>query len=131
MSVTWRSILAAIALCTTEVSLKADEQPLVRGTVTWKDGHRSALAADELKRSVLEGRWPDYPVRARLSKLRGSGVYEIQFDSSGAAIQVRVVKSAIHRVLDEEAVDTFKRWRVRPGTIARIEVPVTWKLNPF
>jgi TonB family protein len=107
----------------------AAENPALRATAVWSDGHHSSLTPTELKASVVSGTWPEYPLRARMSKFRGEGVYEIHVDKSGMAIRVVIIKSSGQRILDQAAVDAFMGWRLKPGTFLRIQLPVTWKIG--
>ena len=58
-------------------------------------------------------------VRRRAAQTRsekGSGLFQIEFSTSGQATNVKVLKSTGHARLDLAAVKTFRTWRIRPDT---------------
>jgi TonB family protein len=107
----------------------AAENPALRATAVWSDGHQSGLTPKELNASVVSRMWPEYPLRARMSKFRGDGVYEIHIDKSGTPTRVVIIKSSGQRILDQAALDAFMGWRFKPRTFLRIQIPVTWKMG--
>jgi len=86
------------------------------------------LTARETERALVAGPRPHYPVRARLSRLSGSGVFRLLISKTGEVTEVRVLKSTGHRVLDEKAVEAFRRWRFKPGAVTHADIPISFKL---
>lgn len=72
---------------------------------------------------------PSYPVDAVRRKREGTGVFEIHFRRDGSASRVAMLRSTGHRVLDKEAVSTFKMWRCHPGMLTQLRIPVRFALQ--
>ncbi len=73
---------------------------------------------------------PSYPYEARRQRATGSGVVILTIDSSsGNVTDARIVQSTGSAVLDNSAVSAFRRWRFRPGTVTRVQVPITYTLS--
>ena len=60
---------------------------------------------------------PAYPVAERFGRtpVRGSGEFRVTFGPNGDVINVQVVRSTHHDVLDDAAIAGLRRWRSRPG----------------
>lgn len=86
---------------------------------------------------VMSGRprWPQivdpkYPREARDRGVTGRGVARVKVDPrTGYVTSAWMVKSTGHQILDNSAVEAFRRWRFRPRTIttAGISVQFTTK----
>lgn len=72
---------------------------------------------------------PTYPYEARRSKQTGSGRFVITFDDSGNATNVSVARSTGSPILDQTSVNTFMRWRCKPGFYKKVVVPITYTLQ--
>jgi protein TonB len=72
---------------------------------------------------------PGYPYEARRSKQTGSGSFIITFDEGGNATDVSVAQSTGSPILDQTSVNTFHRWRCKPGTFHKVKVPITYTLQ--
>ena len=73
---------------------------------------------------------PEYPYEARRAKMTGSGVCVMTVDTStGAVTSAVMAQSTGSPVLDNAAVSAFKRWRFRPGTVARVRTPITFTMT--
>jgi TonB family protein len=73
---------------------------------------------------------PDYPYEARRSKITGQGVIAMTIDSrSGYVTEVSLVQSTGSPYLDNAAATAFRRWRFKPGTVARVRCPITFTLT--
>ena len=72
---------------------------------------------------------PDYPFQARKRYWAGVGLYVMNIDEeTGLVTSVEITKSSGHKILDQAAVDAFRRWRFQPGRIDRAKRPVTWSV---
>jgi len=60
---------------------------------------------------------------------RTSGIFDIYFDSSGRATDVRVIKSTGSELLDNTSVRTLRRWHRKPGKVGRVRVPITYTMK--
>jgi len=72
---------------------------------------------------------PDYPEMARASQLEGTVVVKVQVGTDGSVLQA-VVLTAVHPLLDKEAVKAAKRCRFQPGRQRGIAVKA-WMAIPF
>jgi TonB family protein len=82
------------------------------------------------KAFVLNAPRPDYPYEARSRHITGSGVAVISVDpNSGLAVDATMEQSIGNPILDNSTVSAFRRWRFKPGTPARIRIPITFVLT--
>jgi TonB family protein len=49
--------------------------------------------------------------------------------TSGNVLDARIEQSIGDPMLDQSAISAFRRWRFKPGTPARIRIPVTFNLS--
>jgi len=72
---------------------------------------------------------PEYPYAERMRRHTGSGLFRILVDlKTGSVVKVTMIKSTGFRALDNSAVDSFRRWRWKPGTWKEIDLPITFRL---
>ena len=64
-------------------------------------------------------RWNGYPKPA-------SGVVVVTVDNHGKVTAAKVAQSTGDPRLDAMALNTFKRWKFKPGTASRVRIPVTF-----
>lgn len=70
---------------------------------------------------------PEYPSEAREPRAEGKGDYLITFNPrTGVAQEVLVVRSAGYTVLDRAAINSLRQWKVKPKTVERVHVPITF-----
>jgi protein TonB len=60
-------------------------------------------------------RRPDYPREALVKRLEGTVRVEAEVTPNGEALDVKVVTSSGHQILDDAAVRAVRRWRFRPA----------------
>jgi protein TonB len=72
---------------------------------------------------------PGYPYEARRAKQTGSGRFVITFDDSGSATGVSAAQSTGSPILDQTSINTFMRWRCKPGFYHKVVVPITYTLQ--
>jgi len=73
---------------------------------------------------------PEYPYEARRARLTGSGIAVMTVDpSSGAVTNVVMAQSTGSPVLDNAATSAFRRWRFKPGTVAKVRTPITFTMT--
>lgn len=72
---------------------------------------------------------PVYPYEARRQRVTGSGVALLTIDQiSGTVTNVRMTQSCGNAILDNSTFDAFRRWRFQPGSVTRVQVPITYTL---
>ena len=87
-------------------------------------------AVGNAKAFVLSAPRPDYPYEARSRHITGSGVAVITVDPvSGWAVDAMMEQSIGNPILDNSTISAFRRWRFKPGTPARVRIPITFVLT--
>lgn len=72
---------------------------------------------------------PTYPYEARSRHITGSGVCVVNVDvSSGAVTDATMAQSTGNPILDNSATSAFRQWRFRPGTVAKVKIPITFTM---
>ncbi len=70
-----------------------------------------------------------YPLEARRSHLTGHGILIGEVDmKTGYVTTVRMEKSTGYKILDSAALDAFRQWRFKPGTIRKFRTPITYTM---
>ena len=93
---------------------------LIRGTAT---------SLRSVKAMVSYPPRPVYPYEARRQRLTGSGVALLTVDqSSGAVTDAVMTQSCGNAILDNSTLDALRRWRFKAGTVAKVQVPITYTL---
>ena len=86
------------------------------------------LSEADVRRLVLYTPMPTYPQGARTAGQKGSGLFRVEFNPSGWAVNVTVLKSTGYQRLDGAAIETFRTWRIRPNTGCEgFIIPVTFR----
>ena len=87
-------------------------------------------AVGNAKAFVLSAPRSDYPYEARSRHITGSGVAVITVDPvSGWAVDAMMEQSIGNPILDTSTISAFRRWRFKPGTPARVRIPITFVLT--
>ena len=93
-------------------------------------GQTRLAAVGNAKTFALSAPRPDYPYEARSRRITGSGVAVISVDpNSGLAVDAMMEQSIGNPILDNSTVSAFRRWRFKPGTPARVRIPITFILT--
>jgi TonB family protein len=71
----------------------------------------------------------EYPLKARVAKMEGAGVYVLDVDNRGLVTAAHVAISSGHKLLDQAAIDAMLKFRFKPGGNARVKIPARWKLS--
>jgi protein TonB len=72
---------------------------------------------------------PVYPYEARRQRVTGSGVALLTVDQTlGTVTDVLMVRSCGNAFLDNSTLDALRRWRFKPGSISKVQVPITYTL---
>jgi TonB family protein len=83
--------------------------------------------------ALLDKVEPDYTEKARKAKLAGTVLLYMQIDTSGKAVNMRVLRS-LGMGLDEKAMEAVKKWRFRPAfkdgqpVVVETQVEVNFRL---
>lgn len=69
----------------------------------------------------------EYPSAAYRQHLTGYGILVGQVDiRTGYVTSVRMEKSIGYKILDDAALNAFRQWRFKPGTIRRFRIPISF-----
>src|SRR5947207_8825771 len=73
---------------------------------------------------------PKYPARARSPGVTGIGVCIVSVDpASGSVTGASMEQSTGDSTLDKSAVNAFRKWRFRPGTVSKVRIPVEFTMT--
>jgi TonB family protein len=73
---------------------------------------------------------PAYPYEARRQQITGSGIALLTVASAdGNVVDVRMAQSCGSVILDNAALEAFRRWRFKLGSVSRVKVPITYTLT--
>ena len=64
-----------------------------------------------------------------MALLHGPGLARLKVNERGDVTDVTVLQSTGHKVSDAEAVDTFRRWKAKPGLAGDVELPLVWAIS--
>jgi len=82
-----------------------------------------------VKATVAYAPRPVYPYEARRQRVTGSGVALLAVDqTSGTVTDVLMVQSCGNAILDHSTLDALRRWRFKPGSVTKVQVPITYTL---
>jgi protein TonB len=100
---------------------KARPPSLVRGSTT--------TSLRSVKAMMAYAPRPVYPYEARRQRVTGSGVALLTIDqTSGTVTNVLMTQSCGNAILDNSTLDALRRWRFKPGSVTRVQVPITYTL---
>lgn len=88
----------------------------------------SASAKEKPPAKVLFKTRVEYPLEARRLRQEGSGIYVLDIDKRGNVTAVHVAISSGHRLLDNAALEAFRKFKFEPGTESRVKIPSNWTL---
>jgi len=101
--------------------IRAYRKALVRGT--------TATSLGSVKAIVAYAPRPVYPYEARRQRMTGSGVALLTIDqTSGTVTSVLMMQSCGDAILDNSTLDALRRWRFKPGSATKVQVPITYTL---
>lgn len=92
-------------------------------------GHAGPMSISSAKALAVYSPRPPYPYEARSRHMTGSGVCVVTVDGSGSVSSAVMAQSIGNQILDNAAVETFKRWRFRPGTVSKVKIPITFTMS--
>jgi TonB family protein len=88
------------------------------------------MSMSRAKALALYAPKPQYPYEARSRHVTGSGVIVCSVDSgSGNVTGCSVSSSTGSSILDNAATSAFQQWRFRPGTLSKVNIPITFTMT--
>ncbi len=97
--------------------------------------HSDKGALTEAKPNYLKNPAPAYPWEARQKGWEGTTVLNVVVSPAGKPLSVSVINSSGHKVLDETALKTVKKWQFQPAQLGNVpvestvHVPIRFKLE--
>jgi TonB family protein len=74
--------------------------------------------------------FPKYPARVHSPGATGIGVCMLSVDpASGRVTGASMEQSTGDPTLDKSAVDAFRKWRFKPGTVSKVKVPIEFTMS--
>ena len=109
-------ISAATSICAQKTDpILADSPPI-------KDGIQWNLVVYQVP--------PEYPYQARRSGIIGHGILFGKVDPrTGNVVSVSMEKSTGNTILDQAAMNAFRQWRFKPGTVRQFRVPINYEMS--
>jgi TonB family protein len=72
---------------------------------------------------------PKYPARERTDSVTGVGVCMLSVDpANGRVTAASMEQSTGDSTLDKSAVNAFRRWRFKPGTVSKVRIPIEFSM---
>jgi len=107
--------------------------PAVLIAQTMKGASGSHRIADAIPmKAVVHQVPPEYPYEARRSHIIGSGILSGQVDiKTGIVTSVAMEKSTGNTILDQAALNAFRQWRFKPGTVRHFRTPINFTMGDF
>jgi len=68
---------------------------------------------------------PPYPGKARHRRLKGTVILEVRVSSEGRVDDLRIMESSGHRILDQAAMSSVRKWVFEPGRRNGLRIPMT------
>jgi TonB family protein len=73
---------------------------------------------------------PVYPAEARSGHLTGIGIVLAEVDKkTGYVTAARMLQSTGYRVLDDAALNAFRQWRFKPGSVSHVRIPIRFLMQ--
>ena len=73
---------------------------------------------------------PDYPYEARRQGMVGRGVVILEVDvGTGKVTHAYMAESTGHALLDGSALNAFRQWRFKPGTVSKVRTPINYTMS--
>ncbi|MES2657231.1 MAG: TonB family protein [Verrucomicrobiota bacterium] len=95
------------------------------------DGGRNGGSGISDAQRLAGGRMPppSYPSEARTKGQTGTVVVEFVVGENGSVVSAYAKNPSPWPILNERAISTVRRWKFRPGSVAKFTRPIVFKLN--
>jgi len=99
-------------------------------SVKEKDSKPRSVSEAEAYALAIYAPRPAYPYAARDKRLTGSGIVLVNVDSStGTVVSAQMLKSTGYKALDDSALEAFRQWRFKPGTVRKVRIPINFVMR--
>jgi TonB family protein len=73
---------------------------------------------------------PQYPYEARARRQVGAGVAILAVDpNTGVVTNAEMAPSTGYQLLDNAALNAFRRWQFKPGTVSKVRIPIRFTMG--
>jgi TonB family protein len=96
-------------------------------TVTISSGYWRASFLEYVSQTNALCFW-DYEARLRWVTGRGSVLLNVH-PQTGYVTSARMLQTMGHKILDDAGVETFRRWRFKPGRVDKVRVPIAFMMR--
>jgi TonB family protein len=73
---------------------------------------------------------PQYPYEARARRQTGAGVAIVMVDpNTGLVTNAEMATSTGYQLLDSAALNAFRRWQFKPGTVAMVRILIRFTMG--
>jgi TonB family protein len=87
-----------------------------------------SMSMSAAKAIAVSAPLPEYPYQAMRANITGSGLCVMTVDTvSGKVTSAVMAQSTRNAILDKVTINTFLRWRFKPGTVSQVRVPITYE----
>ncbi len=83
------------------------------------------------KEDLIYAPRPEYPYKARLHFLQGSGSFILRVRPDGSVARVEVEDSTGAPLLDQTAINAYSKWRFKPGRVTAVRIPTSFTMAGF
>src|SRR5262249_44117716 len=99
-------------------------------TFAGKPPSTQSTKTDKLDQLLIYAPRPAYPYEARSKQLTGSGLVLLNVDpSSGNVTSAQMLKSTGHKILDDSALEAFRQWVFRAGSVRKVRIPINFTMQ--
>jgi len=124
-----RGLSLAAVLAITSASASA-QTGAAATSVKEKDSKPRSVSEAEAYALAIYAPRPAYPYAARDKRLTGSGIVLVNVDSStGTVVSAQMLKSTGYKALDDSALEAFRQWRFKPGTVRKVRIPINFVMR--
>jgi protein TonB len=87
------------------------------------------MSISSAKALAINSPRPEYPYEARSRHITGSGVCVVSVSADGTVTDATMAQSIGNPILDNSAVNAFKRWRFKAGVAPKVKIPITFTMT--
>src|SRR5437870_2490357 len=88
------------------------------------------LSEEEAVALALHAPRPRYPYEARARHIMGSGLVRLDVNpQTGYVTSAKMLQTTGNKLLDDAALEAFHQWQFKPGSVKKVNVPITFTLQ--
>ena len=123
-----RELATPAAKAKTKTRVKTHPTPAAPPDASAEPPAANVMSMFSAKAAAISAPLPVYPYQAKHVHITGSGVCIMTVDTaSGKVTDATMEQSTGNAILDKTATNAFQHWRFKPGTVAKVRVPITYE----